>query len=614
MHTPDVRHNLAYRRAPSQPLGLTWICGARSAARSPSFYDDFEFTKLPGGKRRRSTSSRGTVRAGDSLDESRRPSESSSAAAAARRSQDRTLNQSANQTNLPTVNRSNPNLVASQPVVNSEEPYSNLQPRRRITSLQAPPPQIGKLTGSPASPQGVGIRSPIRQNFTQTSTTESPLISDNRPDIRMVRRRSMSLNNLRAAAAEAGVPTGLLISGPIPSTRVISNDAIRTPRSAPLPDMDWPAGAEDDFQLPPARRAEEGRTSPWLTVAKDGSHYRDLSDDERDERRQALLLALSPQLGALTTSAASSRELVSAVIAEATQLAPIHRRYADGRSNSPDLRIPTSPVMKPMYVTGKVLSSTIVPVDRASVHDSRSPAFEDLADFEASRVIIGEDDLQEPASRSSSPAHSILYGRALTSPHHHHAVHVVVDPDEHTAHVARSEVGEISDIGHGAWASGTDEWGGASSSAHLSRESSQMLNVMPMRGQIDEVANTTTRSQRGSGDASIASSSDLVVGAPGLATLKPKLSPAASGLTERSSAGNVSSGGTSNTNSAHVLDLSEDNFKNLASGFSSNRRVRLIVLLSCHSFIERHLRSPHCQRFRYHRQLRAHLILSVQIF
>ena len=45
-----------HMRLPSQPLGLTWVCGCRSAARSPSFYDNFEYSRYPGGRRKRSFS------------------------------------------------------------------------------------------------------------------------------------------------------------------------------------------------------------------------------------------------------------------------------------------------------------------------------------------------------------------------------------------------------------------------------------------------------------------------------------------------------------------------------------------------------------------------------
>ena len=43
-------------RLPSQPLGITWICGAGLVAREPSFYEDFEYAEYPGGRRKRSLS------------------------------------------------------------------------------------------------------------------------------------------------------------------------------------------------------------------------------------------------------------------------------------------------------------------------------------------------------------------------------------------------------------------------------------------------------------------------------------------------------------------------------------------------------------------------------
>ena len=390
--TPEHRHDVAYRRAPSQPLGITWICGSRTAARSPSFYGEFEFQKIPGGKRRKSTGSR-DVGISHSIDAqfSGRPSESS------------------------TVGR------ALRADTRAAEPATVLQ-----TSAEGATPDLLKSSRDRDLPL-----LPLKDRTELADRT---------------RRRHP------AGSADENhtiiTSTGLHISGPVQLGTSQTSDLIRTPRAAPLPDMDWPAETFEQSPLPPSRSdirwVNSHRETLDQSSSDEESAYKDL-----ENRRTKLLQALSPRLGPLVSSAASSRELVSAVLAEASEIAPLQRSLATGGGKigieTPDERIPKSPVIKPMYTTGRIISSTVIPVEQASLHGSASPAFADLADFEASRIITGD---IEWKSFPSPVLDRAALGQAAEA---RTPTHVRMSPGTLDKYIAKSQEGHISDAGHTAW-------------------------------------------------------------------------------------------------------------------------------------------------------------------
>lgn len=336
-----------HARLPSQPLGITWVCGARTAARHPSFYEEFDYSSYPYGKRKNSISNR--LNTGDPASNA-----------------------------IPT------------PVQYESEPESVVQRsvRRQSMHERTEPGGLG-LWDDQEPPRDstthVGLPGPSGGIHAVAASNQQPSLGQ-KGDNRALRRRSQSLINLQQSATDEA-RSRLFISAPLMEAQTSNHDFEKTPRMAPLPDMDIVGPPGSAFI-----RQEGFFSSPT-------ADFGDL--DLSRERRNSLIAALP-------RSARTSPIPVEGAV---------------------------------MYPTGRVLSTTVVPEEaetlRAALRrerderesrlqsGARSPPPEDLIQYEASRIIIGEEDLP---SMSTNERYPVVFGRAFT-----------------TGEIAQSQEGEIVD-------------------------------------------------------------------------------------------------------------------------------------------------------------------------
>lgn len=197
-------------RLPSQPVGITWICGAGLVARDPSFYEDFEYADYPGGRRKRSLS-RSTITPNNYRSSFEQSTEGGHAPAGYESEPENLDRRRARQASIDQYNR---DVLAEQ--------------------------------------QQTGSRPTIQ------------VMSDAE---RALRRKSQSLTNLRQAGLsdERERPKGLFISAPLASARLLSSsDFVKTPRTAPVPYLSstsnnmrkMPSKASLDAMDDPVKRKE----------------------------------------------------------------------------------------------------------------------------------------------------------------------------------------------------------------------------------------------------------------------------------------------------------------------------------------------------------------------
>lgn len=404
---PDnIHHKDA--RLPSQPLGYTWICGSSSAARTPSFYEEFDYSDFPGGKRKRSMS-RSTI----------------------------------TQRNYATTGASNSRTASrAGQTVESEDLAYESEPeflaRRRARDAADGGRKSGAMVDeqTQTGPIEALYSSKVQIPHLAFPTGGGALLT-NQEEEKALRRRSQSLVNLRRAYSQNSHGSSkqrdgrdevnhgnLLISHPY---REHSNEFVRTPRAAPVPfpDDDYKQGGFDSG-VPPLFMGESV-VVPECSARRDGAgHY------TRTESKTVSVANLALAGSVRRTPSRASIEAVDD---------PEKRKEALFAALPPPARRSPTPasVLSPnMYTTSEIISSesSTTPafkaresgyMDYAVQHDSQysnsgingsgtiSPPVDDFSQFEASRVIIGQSDLL--SSATAQERFPVVYGQAFSTTH-----------------------------------------------------------------------------------------------------------------------------------------------------------------------------------------------------
>lgn len=399
-------------RLPSQPLGFTWICGSNSAARTPSFYDEFDYTKFPGGKRKRSMSRSTITQRKYYITGGNGTSRTGSRTGLRRGSDDLAY-------------ESEPEFLARRRARNANAAEGSKSKEALMKDEQTQTtPQEGIASSSNkklpvphlAFPSGGGA------------------LLNNQEEEKALRRRSQSLVNLRRAESQSSRNrkdygedrlgnNNMIISHPF---REHSNEFIRTPRTAPVPFSDDETFGSD---VPPLFMGE----SAVVPKPNSGRYEERMSPSGKDT-----------MAGVGTGLASSVRRAPRKAPIEAID-DPDKRREALFAALPPPARRSPTPasVLSPnMYTTSKVLSpdsSTAIPsnaqyggyVDYMPRQDQEildtsvnrsgtiSPPVDDYSQYEASRVIIGQSDLLSSAA-AAQERFPVVYGQAFSTTHESH--------------------------------------------------------------------------------------------------------------------------------------------------------------------------------------------------
>lgn len=406
--------NISHRdaRLPSQPLGFTWICGSSSAARTPSFYEEFDYSAFPGGRRKRSMS-RSTITQRNYATTGAGDSRTGSRAGVGRGSEDLAYD-------------SEPEFLARRRARNAAgnetRGATQVDEQTQTESLEGPYPtkaQVPHLT----FPTGGGAL--------LTSQEEE----------KALRRRSQSLVNLRSAYARAqnshtsgkekerriDDSTGnMLISHPY---REHSTEFIRTPRAAPVPlpeDLGHHNGY--DSGVPPLFMGES-MVIPQPSARKDGAESATAWTDSKK------IAGTSPALAQQAVRRAPSRASIEAIDDLEKRREALFAALPPPARRSPT---PAQALSPSMYTTSKIISSgatseteisrqeggyiDILPQgtrqyqsEDISGSGAISPPIDDYSQFEASRVIIGQSDLL--SSATAQERFPIVYGQAFSTTH-----------------------------------------------------------------------------------------------------------------------------------------------------------------------------------------------------
>lgn len=401
-------------RLPSQPLGITWICGSSTAARTPSFYDEFDYSKFPGGKRKRSISRSTITQRNYSTTTGGLNSRAGSRNGTRRGSDDLAY-------------ESEPEFLARRRARNAGDANASRTKEAAMVDEQ-----------TQTTPQGeLGSGAMIIPHLTFPSGTGALLTSQE--EERALRRRSHSLVNLRrdvphdsrygrsndGHTKEYNNNLKGMISQPY---RDFSNEFIRTPRTAPIPS--------------PGPGEANGSDVPPLFMG-DSALAHDQYARRYEERNHPSSSNAMTGVGSGTDLTSSLRRAPSKASIEAIE-DPDKRREALFAALPPPARrspIPPSAFSPSMYATGKVLSpdpAIMQPsgtqyggyVDYPSFETQEelnlsanrsgamSPPVEDYSQFEASRVIIGQSDLL--SSAAAQERFPIVYGQAFSTTHESH--------------------------------------------------------------------------------------------------------------------------------------------------------------------------------------------------
>lgn len=398
----DVHHKDA--RLPSQPLGYTWICGAHSAARTPSFYEEFDYASFPGGKRKRSMS-RSTIT------QRNYSTPGGGTANASRRGSD------------DLAYESEPEFLARARARNANAQAMGTGPSRSRDHLMVD--EQTQTTPQANTPSG-------NEKLPQLSLSGGLLT--NQEEQKALRRRSQSLVNLRRATSQNSNTrkdnNNIMISHPF---REQSTEFVRTPRAAPVPfpedDIDGldsgvpPLFMGESAVVPsPANRRggyEERYTSPAASngmagvgtgaglassVRRAPSRASIEAIDDPEKRREALFAALPPPARRSPTPASA--------------LSPT--MYTTGKAVSPEL--PPAQTTSTLPHHGYVDYPSRESEELLNVNGNRSgtisPPVDDYSQFEASRVIIGQSDLL--SSATAQERFPIVYGQAFSTTHESH--------------------------------------------------------------------------------------------------------------------------------------------------------------------------------------------------
>lgn len=349
----------ADKRMPSQPLGYTWICGSSMIARTPSFYEEFDYHVYPGGKRQRSLS-RGTI--------TPRSYAQDQYGAAHRR-----------QTTGATATTG---YTSSAQAYESEPESAQRQYARKdsLRALQDAPPVP---TSWPAT---------ARHALHRKSTSLVNLRQLEAAHAAMASARDAEDAHLPEHAPTAG---GLLISQPV-RQRLKSEEFLRAPRSAPLP-----GGTQEIPQSSaqvPAAGIERSHSTGLAPSAQQGTSV------SSQKSKEALFAALPPPS---RSNRSPIPEVFTTGRVQSSTVQPSDFYYPAPARTSSGRRQPEQRQSEQGMLESDYFDNSGETADMSG--SATSPPLNSIANFQASRVIIGETDL----SAAGTP---VVYDRAFATP------------------------------------------------------------------------------------------------------------------------------------------------------------------------------------------------------